>query len=229
MTSPKECRQEKVTDLNVNISIHQSFDHVDTSACFFLKQGILKMNQCPREIYEPSQLCDLPANDDQRWVLRNEIHTRPSATFKLPALIVYVAVLNSSITIADELAHLKGLPGHDNLNLEQLKGNFLQLQCKDFKVIWERHTEFTRYTIVQALPPHATWGTQLPNWRYMWPQGLPGSRPFQAKPLRPFELAMLNEGMDDPDAIYKSKQWLGEGAVIGSKMGRTAVINPTHT
>jgi len=164
----------------------------------------------------------LPANDDQRWVLHNEIHTRPSATFKLPALIVYVAVLNSSITIADELAHLKGLPGHDNLNLEQLKGNFLQLQCKDFKVIWERHTEFTRYTIVQALPPHATWGSKLPELAVHVATGITWLKAIPGKTIAAIQLAMLNEGMDDPDAIYKSKQWLGEGTVIGSKMGRTA-------
>lgn len=164
----------------------------------------------------------LPANDDQRWVLHNEIHTRPSATFKLPALIVYVAVLNSSITIADELAHLKGLPGHDNLNLEQLKGNFLQLQCKDFKVIWERHTEFTRYTIVQALPPHATWGSKLPELAVYVATGITWLKAIPGKTIAAIQLAMLNEGMDDPDAIYKSKQWLGEGTVIGSKMGRTA-------
>lgn len=164
----------------------------------------------------------LPEDDGQRLVLHNEIHTRPSATFKLPALVVYVAVLNSDISTAQELAHLKQLPGHGGLALSQLKGNFLQLQCQDFKVIWERHTEFTRYTIVQGLPAHATWGSQLPELASHVATGIDWLRAIPGKTITAIQLAMLNEGMDDPDAIYKSKQWLGEGTVIGSKMGRTS-------
>jgi uncharacterized membrane-anchored protein len=170
----------------------------------------------------------LPDDDLQREVLHDEIHTRPSATFKLPALIVYVAVLNKSVTTAMELAHLQQLPGHANLSLDSLKGNFLQLQCGDYKVIWERHTEFTRYTISQPLPVHAQWGSTLPALTpYVatgpdWLRGIPG------KTITAIHLAMLNEGMDDPDAFFKARQWLGEGTVIGSKMGRTA-NNASHS
>ena len=49
----------------------------------------------------------LPPSDSQRLVLHNEIHTRPSATFKLPALVVYVAVLNAEVSISDECRHLR--------------------------------------------------------------------------------------------------------------------------
>jgi uncharacterized membrane-anchored protein len=52
-----------------------------------------------------------------------------------------------------------------------------------------------------------------------WLQGIPG------KTITAIHLAMLNEGMDDPDAIHKSKLWLGEGTVIGAKMGRTSDNN----
>lgn len=164
----------------------------------------------------------LPENDGQRLVLHNEIHTRPSATFKLPALIVYVAVLNSDLAVEDELRHLKALPEHADLKIEQLRGNFLQLQCNNFKLIWERHTEFTRYTIVQALPEHAQWGCKLPELASHVATGIDWLRAIPGKTITAIQLAMLNEGMDDPDAIYKSKQWLGEGTVIGSKMGRTS-------
>ncbi|MBU3647453.1 MAG: DUF3422 domain-containing protein, partial [Limnohabitans sp.] len=105
----------------------------------------------------------LPADDAQRLALHDEIHTRPSATFKLPALITYVAVLNRDVNKDRELAHLRELPSNDQLHLESLKGNFLQLQCPDYRVIWERHTEFTRYTIFQSLPAHAQWGSHLPE------------------------------------------------------------------
>jgi uncharacterized membrane-anchored protein len=164
----------------------------------------------------------LPADDSQRVALHNEIHTRPSATFKLPSLIVYVAVLNAGISSSDECAHLQRLPGHQDLDIDKLKGNFLKLECSGYKVIWERHTEFTRYTIVQALPAHAGWGSQLPELTshvatgHAWLSSIPG------KTITAIHLAMLNEGMDDDDVFFKSKQWLGEGTVIGSKMGRTS-------
>jgi hypothetical protein len=40
----------------------------------------------------------LPEDDAQRWQLHNEVYARPSARVRLPALIVYVAVLNAGIT-----------------------------------------------------------------------------------------------------------------------------------
>ena len=164
----------------------------------------------------------LPADDAQRMILHNEIHTRPSANFKLPSLIVYVAVLNAGVSSLEECAHLKLLPGHQDLDTESMKGNFLRLQCPGYKVIWERHTEFTRYTIVQDLPEHAGWGSQLPELSShvatgnAWLSSIPG------KTITAIHLAMLNEGMDDDDAFFKAKNWLGEGTVIGSKMGRTS-------
>ena len=170
----------------------------------------------------------LPADDSQRMALHNEIHTRPSATFKLPSLIVYVAVLNAGVSMSEECVHLQQLPGHQDLDVEKMKGNFLQLQCQGYKVIWERHTEFTRYTIVQALPSHAGWGSQLPELSSHVATGNAWLSRIPGKTITAIHLAMLNEGMDDDDAFFKAKQWLGEGTVIGSKMGRTA-DNHSHS
>jgi hypothetical protein len=41
-------------------------------------------------------------------------------------------------------------------------------------------------------------------------------------------LGVLNEGIDNPDAFYKAKKWLGHGTMIGSKMGRTS-DNQSHS
>ena len=97
----------------------------------------------------------LPPDDPQRTVLHNEVHARPPARVRLPALVVQVAVLNAGITREDECAHLRRLSGQAELPLERLSGNFLRLPCGHFTVKWERHSEFTRYSIVQALPENA--------------------------------------------------------------------------
>jgi uncharacterized membrane-anchored protein len=168
----------------------------------------------------------LPTDDVQRILLHDEIHTRPSATFKLPALIFYVAVLNKDVDKATELEHLRLLPANEDLQLGSMKGNFLQLQCTDYKVIWERHTEFTRYTIFQPLPAHAQWGSQLPELTPYVATGTDWLRDIPGETITAIHLAMLNEGMQDPDAFAKARQWLGEGTVIGSKMGRASNDQP---
>ncbi len=168
----------------------------------------------------------LPPSDSQRLALHNEIHSRPSATFKLPALVIYVAVLNAKVSIADECQHLRLLTGHTHLSVEQMKGNFLQLQCEHFKIIWERHTEFTRYTIIQSLPENAHWGSQLPDLATHVATGVDWLKNIPGKTITAIQLAMLNEGMDDPDSIFKAKQWLGHGTVIGGTLGRTTGDQP---
>jgi uncharacterized membrane-anchored protein len=97
----------------------------------------------------------LPADDAQRRVLHNEVHARPSARIRMPALVVYVAVLNEGITREMEWQHLRQLPGQEGLTLEHLSGNFQRLRFANHTLKWERHTEFTRYSLVQALPEDA--------------------------------------------------------------------------
>ena len=97
----------------------------------------------------------LPADDAQRRVLHNEVHARPSARIRMPALVVYVAVLNEGITREMEWQHLRQLPGQEGLTLEHLSGNFQRLRFANHTLKWERHTEFTRYSLVQALPDDA--------------------------------------------------------------------------
>ena len=160
-----------------------------------LEKAMMKLMMKP--MMKPSDSY-LPPSDSQRLVLHNEIHTRPSATFKLPALVVYVAVLNAEVSISDECQHLRSLIGHADLNIEKLKGSFLQLQCDHFKVIWERHTEFTRYTIIQALPGNAHWGSQLPELAIHVATGVDWLKNIPGKTITAIQLAMLNEGMDLP-------------------------------
>jgi uncharacterized membrane-anchored protein len=163
----------------------------------------------------------LPQEDALRRELHNEVHARPSARVRLPALIVYVAVLNTGIPREQEWTHLCRLPGHADLSLESLQGNFLRLRCDHFTVKWERHTEFTRYSIVQALPAHADWGAENPDLVQHvatgteWLRGLPGQT------IGAIHLGMLQADMADPDLMPKAQAWLGEGAVLASRMGNT--------
>ena len=163
----------------------------------------------------------LPLDDEQRRQLHNEVHARPSARVRLPALIVYVAVLNEGVGREQEWQHLKNLPGHADLALDRLNGNFLRLRCDGFTVKWERHTEFTRYSIVQPLPAHAGWGSVSPELASQVVTGTAWLRAIPGKTVAAIHLGMLAAPVDAPDTVAQAQVWLGEGAVVGSRMGNT--------
>ncbi|PUE13109.1 DUF3422 family protein [Limnohabitans sp. T6-20] len=163
----------------------------------------------------------LPVDDALRRALHNEVHARPSARVRLPALIVYVAVLNAGISREEEWQHLRRLPGHAELMLDSLNGNFLRLRCDGFTVKWERHTEFTRYSIVQALPAHAGWGSQSPELALQVVTGSEWLRSIPGKTVAAIHLGMLAADVDAPGTVAQAQAWLGEGAVVGSRMGNT--------
>lgn len=97
----------------------------------------------------------LPPNAALRMTLHNEVHARPAARIRTPALVICVAVLNTGITRDQECEHLRKLSGQENLQLDALNNNFLRLRLSNCTLKWERHTEFTRYSIVQSLPGDA--------------------------------------------------------------------------
>jgi len=163
----------------------------------------------------------LPPDDPLRRELHDEVHARPSARVRLPALITYVAVLNAGISRDQECDLLRRLPGHDDLTADRMQGNFLRLRCEGYTVKWERHTEFTRYSIVQPLPAHAGWGSTLPELLSHVATGVDWLRRIPGQTVAAMQLAMLPEGMGEPDMLAKAQQWLGEGIVIGSHMGST--------
>jgi uncharacterized membrane-anchored protein len=164
----------------------------------------------------------LPLDDEQRHQLHNEVHARPSARVRLPALVVYVAVLNEGIGREQEWAHLKRLPGHADLNLDQLNGNFLRLRCDGFTVKWERHTEFTRYSIVQAMPPHAGWGATSPELASHVKPGTDWLRNLPGKTVAAVHLGMLITEPNETNPVALAQAWLGGGSVVGSRMGNTS-------
>ena len=68
----------------------------------------------------------LPVDDTLRIALHNEVHARPSARVRLPALIVFVAVLNEGVSREQECEHLRQLPGHGDLPLDSLQAEVQQ-------------------------------------------------------------------------------------------------------
>lgn len=178
---------------------------------------------------EPSQSDQsgtLPPDDGQRQQLHNEVHARPSARIQLPALITFVAVLNEGVSREQEWEHLRRLPGWADLPLDRLKDNFLRLRFEAHTLKWERHTEFTRYSIVQHLPEGAslkvtsadsldTADVTPPGWL----QTIPG------RTVAAIQLVMLHAELPEPTPAAQAslmdpaQQWLGGRTVVASQLG----------
>lgn len=166
----------------------------------------------------------LPPDDTLRLALHNVVHARPSARVRLPALITFVAVLNADVTREQECAHLNNLPGQSPLRPEQLADNFLRLRLAGFSVKWERHSEFSRYSIVQPLPPQAFWGASEPD--LLTELALPAHwlRQVPGRTVAAVQLAMVNAPLDDaPALMQQAVAWLGGGTLVASLMGTNAM------
>lgn len=165
----------------------------------------------------------LPDNDPQRVMLHNEVHARPSQRIRLPALIIYVVVINEGIAREQECEHLRRLPGQQTLLLEQLQNNFLRLRLQGYTLRWERHTEFTRYSLVQHLPEAAQLGATDPELLSHltlppgWLAGIPG-RTFAA-----VKVALVPGDLHRADELLvQARKWFGGNPVVASLIGREA-------
>lgn len=166
----------------------------------------------------------LPPDDALRLALHNEVHARPPARIRLPAVIINVAVLNDGVSRADEHAHLRQLPGQHELAPDALNANFLRLRCGEFSLKWERHAEFTRYSVVQPLPADAQASAQLLDALPLrvapdWLGRIPG-RTFTA-----IKLVMIERPLTfAPSALAEARAWFGAHAVVASTMGGHSLV-----
>lgn len=165
----------------------------------------------------------LPADDALRAQLHNEVHARPQARIRLPALVVYVAVLNEGVSREQECAHLRLLPGQEQLGVDQLQGNFLRLRFGGYTLKWERHSEFTRYSMVQPLPEQVALGAinpELLNAVVLKPEWL---RAIPGRTIAAIKLAMVHGDIGNAEAtMEQARQWFGEHPLVASVLGNNS-------
>jgi uncharacterized membrane-anchored protein len=167
----------------------------------------------------------LPADDALRAELHNELHARPPARIQLPAMVISVAVLNEGVTRVEECEHLRRLPGNEALDLERLRGQFLRLRFENHSLKWERHSEFTRYSIAQPPPAAAGLGASDPDLLSAlvtpprWLQEVPG-RTVAAILLvmQHAELPALQSEAHQR-LMSDAQRWFGEEPIMASQIG----------
>ena len=167
----------------------------------------------------------LPADDALRTELHNELHARPPARVRLPAMVVSVAVLNEGVTRTAECEHLRRLPGQSALDLDRLRGQFLRLRFDNNTLKWERHSEFTRYSIAQLPPSAAELGARDPELLSglvtppHWLQAIPG------RTVAAILLVMLQSELPELQSeshqrlMADAQQWFGGQPIVASQIG----------
>jgi uncharacterized membrane-anchored protein len=161
----------------------------------------------------------LPPDDPQRAELHDEVHTRPPARIRVPAFVTYVAVMNEGVSRESEWEHLRRLPGQAELPRESLQGNFARLRLGDHTLKWERHTEFTSYALVQALPK-PTLLTLLEDELPPVAVGADWLAQIPGRTMAAIQLAIVEGSLEDPHgALAYGRTWFGGHEVVASLMG----------
>ncbi|MBP5858502.1 DUF3422 domain-containing protein [Marivibrio halodurans] len=116
-----------------------------------------------------------PTEHPLRYQLSNELHARPFEELTAPADIVLYAMVTGEGTAGDDRAHLTRLCDRFGINPPMAGANFFSADFGAFRLRWERHSEFTGYTVIRPRTGGAPFaepaGNALPA---DWFEGLPG-------------------------------------------------------
>lgn len=117
----------------------------------------------------------LPADHPLRLGLHDEVHARPSDAVETPLRIVYLALLSPAGARDAEGEHVAALAARFGAAPPAAGANHHHADLGAFRLTYERHTEFSRYTI--AIPgafDEAFGGDPLGSVPRDWVAALPG-------------------------------------------------------
>ncbi len=95
----------------------------------------------------------LPAEYPLRRRLADEVHARPPVAVEPPAAISCIALLRGADE-RDDLAPLRALMARHGRELETPQNPHVVVELGALRVKWERHSEFTSYTLIRPLAAH---------------------------------------------------------------------------
>ena len=83
--------------------------------------------------------------------LIDELHTRPFPVITLPAQVSSIAVLNPA-PVATEIQRLATLASAWAMPAPEQGASCFYQSCENFDIRWERHNEFSTYTVISSGP-----------------------------------------------------------------------------
>ncbi len=89
----------------------------------------------------------LPPEHEDRRSLSAEVHARPFARLQAPQRVTHLAMLTGEDTVERDHAHLVALCRRHGVAPPAADVRHVLLDFDDFRLKWERHTEFCSYTV----------------------------------------------------------------------------------
>lgn len=157
----------------------------------------------------------LPAEHPLRRRLADEVHARPPVAVEPPAAISCIALLRGADE-GDDLAPLRALLARHGRKLEAPQNPHVVVELDALRVKWERHSEFTSYTLIRplatrgaaALPALATAFDAVPA---DWLASLPGQT------IKAIDVTFLPAGEREPSTEALARLFSGP-TLVGSQV-----------
>ena len=170
----------------------------------------------------------LPPDHPDRTSLAAEVHARPPETLTAPSRASYVAVRIEAEARAAELAHIAGLCAGFGVAPPPEGGTQWAADLGRLRFKWERHGEFSSYTVFDpgSAPPTAPFAepvaAQLPE---AWLAAVPGLTVFAAHAELAIAPHQAPAGADGLPALPSAEQLaarFGANVVVGAGIGEGA-------
>jgi len=157
-----------------------------------------------------------PIDDPLRRVLHDEIHARPPARLLPPERVGHLALRIPPARLLAEEEALRALALQHGLPAPSFDSGYLWLDCGTYRLKWERHTEYSGFTVFRAVGPDAVADTsafdEVPA---VWRARLPGTTILYA------EVDVRDGAGVDVEAEVAA---YGDAAVIGARVSGGAGV-----
>lgn len=157
----------------------------------------------------------LPADADERQALVDEAHARPPVPVGIPSVLTCIVALQDSAGAA-ERAHLARL---EEAGVVAEEPGFVRASLGAATLQWERHTEFSRYSIVQPVRQSALLGADRPSLGAAVPLPPDWVRAIPGRTVVALQLCVLaSEGQNDATAVALARAFLGSQRIAASRL-----------
>lgn len=161
----------------------------------------------------------LPEDALTRDTLHDEVHSRPVARIRIPALVTHLAVLHDGVPAEVEQEHLRILVAGAGERLSFTDPNFVQVPLPDYTLKWERHGEFSLYSLTQPVDRAELLTVDEPDLLdavpvpHTWLEAIPG------RTISAVHALLLPAEDDSDDAMTgTARRVLGPGRIYGSSV-----------
>jgi len=165
-------------------------------------------------------LINLPENHPQRFILSNEVHARPPEPVAQPASVSCIALTTDGPYRDEDRESVIDLTTQYGATPPGPGVKHYSVALSDFRLVWERHTEFIRYTFIapaSGTPFSRPAITRVPE---AWLRTLPGELIMGA------HLDLRERSQTPPDFETVSADFFSGNTLIGSDVanGRATAV-----